>query len=847
MKTSSFTRLFTLILSSILLGNSTPQQYQDLPYKNPKLSTEERVEDLLSRLTVQEKISLLGGTGFGTKPIERLGLTSPEGLQSASGIPELKMSDGPLGVRWDKSTAFPAATAMAASWDTSMIYKVGQSIGEELKGKGRNVILGPCVNIARLPMGGRDFESYGEDPYLASRMAVSYIEGVQSEGVAATVKHFAANNQEYERMFVDVQVDHRALNEIYFPAFKAAVQEAHVLCVMSAYNKINGYFCSENDYLLNTKLKGDWKFDGLVMSDWGAVHSSIPTANGGLDLEMPTGKYLNESNLLDSVKSGVVKEETIDKKVRRILTVMFKLGLFDKKEVPDSTLVNSPAHQQVAYQAAVEGIVLLKNQNNILPLNLDKIKSIAVVGPNAAVARTTGGGSAMVEPIYSVSPLEALQNRLGTKVKINFAKGVDMGGELNPIDPGILFLPGKDENGLVAEYFDNMSLQGSPKSTETVKTIKYDWSGSGPAAGVPADHFSVRWTSTLRAPATGDYTLDFVSDDGIRLYLDGKLIIDNWTDHAETFNSARVHFEKGMSYQLKVEYYQNEGSAIARLGLRSAEDDIFKDAIMAAKESDVAIVFAGTSYQYESEGMDRENLSLPADQDSLINEVSKANKNTVVVMITGAPVLMNGWVDKIDGLVQAWFGGDEAGNAVADVIIGKYNPSGRLPMTFPVRWKDCSAFDSYKKQDSVSIYSDGIFVGYRWFDKKNIYPLFPFGYGLSYTSFSYTDVEAKPAGDSYEVTFKVKNTGNVDGVEIPQLYVHDPDESIISPVKELKKFDRISLKPGETKQVEFVLAIPDFAHYNADKEAWETHPGTYDILIGSSSRDIKLNCKVKVE
>lgn len=835
MKTKSFTRSFALILSSLFLGNSSPKQYQEPAYKNSKLPTEERVEDLLSRLTLDEKISLLGGTGFGTKPIERLG------------VPELKMSDGPLGVRWDKSTAFPAGTAMAASWDTSIIYKVGQSIGEELKGKGRNVILGPCVNIARIPMGGRDFESYGEDPYLASRMAVSYIEGVQSEGVAATVKHFAANNQEFERGFVDVQVDHRTLNEIYFPAFKAAVEEAKVLCVMSAYNKINGHFCSENDYLLNTKLKRDWKFNGLVMSDWGAVHSSIPTANGGLDLEMPTGKYLNEGTLLDSVKSGVVKEETIDKKVRRILSVMFKLGLFDKKEAPDSTLINSPVHRQVAYQAAVEGIVLLKNQNNILPINLNKIKSIAVIGPNAAVARTTGGGSAMVEPIYSLSPLEALHNRLGGRVKINFAKGVDLGGDFRQIDPGILYLPNEDKNGLVGQYFDNMELKGEPKVTREDKIIDFDWSDSGPLPGIPAEHFSVRWTTTLRGPATGDYFLDFVSDDGVRLYMDGNLIIDNWADHSETFNSAKVHFEKGKLYQLKVEYYQNEGGAIARLGLRSAEDDIFKDAIKAAKESDLAIVFAGTSYQYESEGMDRENLSLPVNQDDLIDEVSKVNKNTIVVMITGAPILMTGWTDKVDGLVQAWFGGDEAGNAIADVLLGRYNPSGKLPMTFPVRWEDCSAYDSYMRQDSVSVYSDGIFVGYRWFDKKNISPLFPFGYGLSYTSFSYAGIEAKPVVDSYEVTFTVRNSGVVDGVEIPQLYVHDPDDSVAAPVKELKRFDRISLKPGEAKKVKFILKKTDFAHYDAEKEEWETHPGTYDALIGSSSRDIKLQCKIKID
>ncbi len=817
------------LLSMAMLGGRPRQQRSSVPiYMDKNNSVDQRVDDLLSRMTLQEKISLLGGTGFATKPIPRLG------------IPELKMSDGPLGVRWGKSTAFPAATAMAASWDTSLMYKVGQSIGEELKGKGRDVILGPCVNIARLPIGGRTFEAYGEDPYLTSRMAVGYIEGVQSEGVAATVKHFAANNQEYERMFVDEKIDHRALNEIYFPAFKAAVEQAKVLCVMSAYNKINGEYCSENDYLLKTKLRDDWKFDGLVMSDWGAVHSSIPTANGGLDLEMPTGEFLNDSTLLSAVKSGVVKEETINEKVRHILGVMFRLGLFDKTHEPDSTLVNTPEHRQVAYQAAVEGIALLKNQANILPLNPDKVKSIAVIGPNAAVARTTGGGSAMVTPVYSVSPLEALKNKLGDKVKINYAQGVRLGGDFKAIDPAILFLPDSNANGLSAEYFDNMDMSGAPQIRREDTSVNFDWSNSSPAEGIPKEHFSVRWTTRLKAPATGDYILDVASDDGVRLYLDGKLLINNWTDHAEMTNSAKVHFEMGTYHDIKMEYYQNAGDAIARLGLRPAENDSFQKAVEAARQSDVAIVFAGTSPQQESEGADRDDLTLPANQDQLINEVAKANKNTIVVMISGSPVLMSDWIDKVDGLVQAWFGGDEAGDAIADVLLGKHNPSGKLPMTFPLRREDCSAYDTYKKQDSVSSYSDGIFVGYRWFDKNNVAPLFPFGYGLSYATFSYSDIREKAVGDTYEVAFKLKNTGIVEGVEIPQLYVHDPDTSIVSPVMELKRFDRIALQPGETQEVTFVLRKIDFAHYDASKEAWVTHPGTYEILVGSSSRDIKL-------
>jgi beta-glucosidase len=835
-----FTNVALIFSSMIFLGAILQHKGKMNTDKKLDPAVEEKIEELIGKLTLQEKISLLGGTGFATKPIDRLG------------IPELKMSDGPLGVRWGESTAFPAGTAMAASWDTSLIYKVGRAIAQELKGHGRNVLLGPCVNIARLPMGGRDFESYGEDPYLASRMAVGYIEGVQSEGVAATVKHFAANNQEYERMFVDVQVDHRTLNEIYFPAFKAAVEEAKVLCVMSAYNKINGHYCSENDYLLNTKLKKDWKFDGLVMSDWGAVHSTIPTANGGLDLEMPTGEYLNDSTLLDAVKSGAVKETTLNDKVRRILRVMFRLGLFDKSNTShemkeDQRLINTPEHRQIAYQAAVEGIVLLRNKNNILPLNLNKIKSIAIIGPNAATARTTGGGSAMVTPVYSISPLEALQNKIGNKVRINYAEGVSLSGDVSALDSKYFYLPDASKHGIAAEYYDNQDLKGKPKATKIDSQINFDWHGQSPLDGIPGQHFSARWTTRILADETDDYSIDVVSDDGIRLYVDGKLAIDDWNTHGPTMDSYKIHMQKGKFYDIKLEYFQSTGGSIVKLGIRKVGEKLLEAAIDVARKSDMAIVFAGTSAQYETEGKDRDDLVLPNDQDKLISEVAKANKNTIVVMITGSPVLMEGWINDVDGLVQAWFGGDEAGNAIADVLLGKYNPSGKLPMTFPVKWEDCSAYGSYKKQDSVSVYSDGIFVGYRWFDKNNIRPLFPFGYGLSYTTFSYNNMAVETEGDSYKITFKVENTGKVEGVEIPQLYVHDPDTSVLSPPKELKRFDRLTLKPRESKEVTFILKRMDFAHYDPDKEAWYTHPGTYDILIGSSSRDIKLQTKVTIE
>jgi len=819
-----------LILFFLFVGNSNKSK-TDL-FNNKKDKTiDENVEKLLKEMTIEEKIDLLGGTGFATKPIKKLG------------IPELKMTDGPLGVRWGVSSAFPAGIAMASTWDTSLIHKLGAAIGEEVKGKGRDVLLGPCVNIARIPQGGRNFESFGEDPYLDSRMAVSYIKGVQSENVAATVKHFACNNQEYQRGFVNVKIDERPLNEIYLPAFKAAVEEGNVLCVMSAYNKVNGKFCSENDYLLKTKLKNDWDFKGLLMSDWGAVHSSIPTAKGGLDLEMPTGLYLNDSTLLNEVKNGEIKESTINEKVIRILTVMFKLGLFEKTHEENPKLINTKEHRQIALKVAQEGIVLLKNENNILPINQKKIKSIAVIGPNAEVARTGGGGSSQVSPIFSVSPLEALKKKLNKNTKINYSEGVKLLGESNPIPALFFYLPGSNEHGLKGEYFNNKDLKGEPVFTRTDSIINFNWGNGGPKEGFNKDDFSIRWTFDLKPEKTGNYILDVLSDDGVRLYLNDQLVINDWTNHGTKTNSYKAFFEAGKAYKIKLEYYEDMGEANVKLSWRSPDEILFKNAVEAAKKSDIAVVFTGTSNAYESEGFDRENLNLPGEQDNLINAVAKANKNIIVVVTSGSPVLMSSWMNNTKGILESWFAGEELGNAIANVLLGNVNPSGKLPVTFPKRWEDCSAYGLYKTQDSVTDYSDGIFVGYRHFDKSNIEPLFPFGFGLSYTKFEYKNLKVErvqSTNPEWKFTFELKNIGKQKGSEVTQFYIRDVKSSLPRPEKELKKFKRVTLEPGKSKKVIFVVNKNDLSFYDPAKHNWTAEPGEFQALIGSSSRDIKL-------
>ncbi|MEW6702710.1 MAG: glycoside hydrolase family 3 C-terminal domain-containing protein [Bacteroidota bacterium] len=821
---------FLFAISTIVIAQ------ENYPYKNSKLAIEERVEDLLNRITLEEKIDLLGGTGFATKPNSRLG------------IPELRMSDGPVGVRWNESTAFPAGIAMAATWNPEKIYEVGRAIGREVKGKNRHVILGPCVNIARIPQGGRNFESFGEDPFLTSRITVDYIKGVQKENVAATVKHFAANNQEYQRNFVNTVVSERALNEIYFPHFKAAVKEADVFSVMSAYNKVNGYFSSENDYLLIDKLKKEWGFNGFVMSDWGAVHSSVPTAKSGLDLEMPYGLFLNQKTLLEEVQNENIPQATIDDKVRRILRVIFKLGLFDKETKEDPSLINSAENRRIAYETSLESIVLLKNDQNILPLQTEKIKSLAVIGPNAATARTGGGGSSMVTPVNPTSALQGLKNKLDERIKINYAPGVKLDGDAHPIDWKYLFADETlKESGLKGEYFDNKELKGVPRFARVDKQINFWWGGASPSKEINDDNYSVRWTGAIKAPATGDFILTVSSDDGTRLYVNDELVINDWNDHSLTAASTRIRMDEEKIYRIKLEYYENGGDAIVMLGWKLPGEDLIKEAVDAARSSDAALLFVGTSQNFEMEGRDRENLSLPNDQDELIEKVAEANPNTVVILQNGSPVLMDSWIDKVKGIIEAWFPGVEGGNAIADLLVGNYNPSGKLPVTFPKRWEDCSAFKTYKAEEGTTKYDDGIFVGYRYFDKNNIEPLFPFGYGLSYTTFLYSNLKIeREEKENFEVTFELKNTGKFKGAEVVQLYVGQMNPKVERATKELKGFKKVELNPGGSSRVKLKLKSNDLAYYDELTHGWKVDYGKYKIIIASSSKDLKLTGEIEI-
>jgi len=809
-------------------------------YKDSSKSIEERVNDLLGQMTLDEKIKMLSGvTEFDTYENKRLG------------IPAIHITDGPLGaVTFGKATSFPAGTAVAATWDTLLIHDLSVAMARETKSKGRDYLLGPCVCIQRFPFGGRNFETYGEDPYLASRLVVNWIKGLQGEKVIAAVKHFAMNDQEWERFKYNVTVDERTMREIHLPAFEAAVKEGGVWSVMSAYNKVNGKYCSENEHLLTDVLKKDWGFQGFVVSDWGSVHSTANAANAGLDLEMPEGVYFNKDSLMKAINEKKVTEEVINDKIRRLLRVMFTAGLFERKEIIDTTVLHCEAHKKLALKSAQEAVVMLKNNDNILPFNISKIKTIAVIGSNARNCSPGGGGSSRVQPFYMVSPLEGIQKRVGSNINILYALGDNSGvPEKDIIKPSFLFTPDKKENGLMAEYFNNKDLSGKPVITRVDKNFDYDWTVTPPAPGIGKENFSIRLSGYIKTDKTKKYRFYTQSDDGIRLYIDDKLVIDNWTNHAPVYDFCDVNIQAGSEHKIVAEYFQGGGGLALQLGWDydiSTNKEPIEEAVDAAKTSDVSIVFVGLNDNIEGEGSDPGTNNLPYKQKELITAVAKANPNTIVVLSGGIPLQVDPWLKDVKGLVDMFYLGQETGNAIASVLFGDVCPSGKLPFSYIKAPEQSPAWAGYKNLEIK--YDEGVFVGYRYLDQNKIEPQFPFGYGLSYTSFDYSNIKVKETGNkNFEVTLDIKNSGKVKGDEIAQLYVSEKVCSVPRPVKELKGFSRVSLNPGETKTITMKLKPRDFAFWDVSSNNWKVEPGDFDLLVGCSSRDIKLKQMINIK
>ena len=807
----------------------------------------DRIESLIGELTLEEKVSILSGSSaWHTTAVPRLN------------IPRVKMTDGPIGARGDSisgatSACFPSASCLSSSWDTENIENIARAIGIEAKSKDADVLLGPTINLHRHPLGGRHFECYSEDPILTGELASSYVQGVQSVGVSACLKHFIGNDTEYQRHFVSSNIDERTLRELYLLPFEMGVK-AGSLSVMSAYNQLNNIFCSSHDEMLNKVLKDEWNFPGYVVSDWGAAQDTIGNANGGLDCEMPGPARSWGENLVKAVNKGKVDEEVVDDKVRRILRVAEFTGRLDKPDEKPEESNNLEEDRILIRQSGSEGMVLLKN-DGVLPLKTKEIKKLAVIGPNALKGQYMGGGSASLNPHYVVHPLEGIESALGDDKKVDYAKGCHTHKFL-PAIPSNLF---KENDGFQVDFYDGQEFDGKPIETKILKGNKF-WAMGGFGLDIVSQSkrpsLSVRFTGELQPEFSGEYDFEIFSIGPSRLSINGETQIDNWTsqDPGDAFfgmgsapKRKKIIFEEGQTYLLEVEYKWEGRFPAVQIGMQAPDQfDLMEEAKSIAKEADAVILIVGTNSDWETEGNDRSNLDLPSNQDELIAEVCKLNKNTVVVLNTGSPCLMP-WVEEAGSILQCWFPGQEFGNSLSDIIFGKTNPSGKLPTTFPKSIEDTPAYATYPGKDLQMDYAEGLYIGYRWYDKEEIDPLFPFGHGLSYTSFEYSNLRAIPPKGNASVAafeFEICNTGDVAGKEIIQGYVKVSDSKIDRPRKELKKFTKISLEPGETQKIKFELSERELSFWNVDLHAWQVEPAEYIFEVGASAKDIRGSASV---
>lgn len=824
-----------LLLSVVLLVLLFSQAWSQAQTSSPDV--EARVDSLLKKLTLDEKIDLIGGQDdFYIRANEKIGL------------PRLKMADGPVGVRnYGPATVF-GGIGLAATWDTELASRIGATIGRDARARGVHFMLGPGVNIYRAPLNGRNFEYFGEDPFLAARTAVAYINGMQSQGVSATIKHFMGNNSEFDRHNSDSIIDERTMREIYLPVFEAAVKEAHVGAIMDSYNLTNGVHMTQNGHLNTDVVKKEWGFAGIMMSDWDATYDSVAAANGGLDLEMPSGKFMNRAALLPAIKAGKVSEATIDDKIRRILRTAIQFGWLDRDQTDLSTPLLNPDGNEAALEAARAGMVLLKNDGNLLPLAKANIKSIAVIGPDAYPAEPGGGGSAEAKPFTPVSYLEGVVNYLGGSAKVYYARGIPTLDDISKKTEFTTEATG-GKKGLKTEFFNNKDLSGPPAIVRTDEHVNYEPARGGDGA---ASNLSIRWTGFFTPNAPGEY-LAFVQgpgeNGGYRLYIDKKLVLDNWKQWYAFVGEAPVTLTAG-PHQVELDYYAKNGwgKTKANLGIVRPETLVSAEAKALAARADVVIVAPGFDTESEGESGDR-TFRLPPGQDELINQIAAVNKNTIVVMTSGGGVDMTAWIDHVPALLEAWFPGQAGGTALAQILFGDFNPAGRLPISMERRWEDNAVHDSYyPKAGSKKVeYSEGVFVGYRHFDKSTTKPLFPFGYGLSYTSFAYKNLAvSSPSADQVSVTFDITNTGARAGADVAEVFVGDRHAPVTRPVKELKGFTKVSLSPGETKTVTVKLDRRAFSFYDVQKHAWTLAPGDFDVFVARSAADIELTGKVAV-
>ncbi|HSB01327.1 MAG TPA: glycoside hydrolase family 3 C-terminal domain-containing protein [Anaerolineales bacterium] len=795
------------------------------------------IDELLGQMTLAEKISMLAGADlWHSVPVPRLG------------IPQFKVTDGPNGARgaWGNmghtSVATPVGIALGATWNPDLVEKVGNVLADELKAKGAHILLAPTVNIHRTPIAGRNFECYSEDPFLSGMLASAYIKGIQSKGVGACIKHFVANDQEYERFSMSSEVDERTLREIYLEPFRIAIRNSNPWSVMSSYNRVNGTYACENNHTLLEILKGEWKYEGFVMSDWfGTYDAEVPTS--GLDLEMPgPARWMSEEHVRNALAKGTLTEAALDDKIRRLLCVLEKAGLFANPELQPERGENKPQHRKIIREAAREAIVLLKNEA-VLPLK--KVKSIAVIGPYARTAQILGGGSSSVTPHYTISPYEGIKDRAGRKIKVETAPGCFIYKNIPaPVPESLSTADGR--RGLRLSLFNGTEFAGKPSHTEVTTRVQYGWF-ENTVPNVDQEAFSARLEGFFTPQESGMHTFALSAVGWAKLYFDGKPVIDHTADSDMAKQlTAELKLEGGKAYPIKIEYYWKGNPRWRSLSFGHQPPhakDTLAEAVRLAKNSDVVVLIASLNAEWETEGSDRVDMKLPGAQNELIERVAKANKNTIVVLNVGSAVEMP-WIDKVSAVLQLWYDSQEQGNALADILFGDVNPSGKLPTTFPVRLQDNPAYTNYPGENGKVRYGEGIFVGYRYYDKKELAPLFPFGHGLSYTTFQYSNLRLSAKSITPNELLKVRvdviNTGNVAGKEVVQLYVRDVSATVARPEKELKAFAKLELAPKQTRTVTFILDREAFWYFDVKKNAWTTEPGDFEILVGSSSRDIRL-------
>ncbi|EAW12619.1 beta-glucosidase H [Aspergillus clavatus NRRL 1] len=817
------------------------------------------VEKTLEELTLGEKVALTAGTDFWhTAAVPRLN------------IPSLRMSDGPNGVRGTRffngtrAACFPCSTALGATWDTELLYEVGRLMAEESIAKGSHIILGPTINTQRSPLGGRGFESFAEDGVLSGLLAGNYCKGLQDKGVAATLKHFVCNDQEHERLAVDSIVTMRAMREIYLMPFHLAMRLCKTACVMTAYNKINGTHVSENKQIITDILRKEWGWDGLVMSDWFGTYSTSDAINAGLDLEMPGPTRWRGTALAHAVSSNKAFEYVLDERVRNVLNLHnFVEPLGIPENAPEEAL-NRPEDQALLRRAAAESVVLMKNEDNILPLK--KEKSILVIGPNAKTAAYCGGGSASLDAYYTVAPFDGVKAK--SEGEVSFSQGVYSYNELPVLGPLL-----KTEEGEKGFKFRVYNEPSSNPNRELLDELRLENS-----LGFLMDYKHPKVTSFLfYADMEGYFTPeeDGIYDFGVtvqgtgKLYIDGELVVDNSKNQRQGtafFGNATVEekgskeLKAGQTYKVVVEFGSAPTSDLDMRGVvvfgpggfrfgaarRVGQEELISKAAELASQADQVVIFAGLTSEWETEGHDRDHMDLPAGSDEMISRVLDANPNAVVVIQSGTPVTMP-WAHKTKALLQAWFGGNECGNGIADVLYGDVNPSAKLPLSFPVRLQDNPSYLNFRSERGRVLYGEDVYVGYRYYEKVDLAPLFPFGHGLSYTTFSRSDLSLATVpekrqledGEPITATVTVTNTGDVAGAEVVQLWIVPPPTGVNRPVRELKGFAKVFLNPGESKTVEIVVEKKlATSWWDEQREKWASEKGTYKVLVTGTGDEV---------